>query len=63
MTKEIFFDLEFTAAGVNSLTDDGECFLVCAGQMEDGELYYNAIQQGLHVKFSSADVRDKLARI
>ena len=61
MTKEIFFDLEFTDLGIIPLSENGETFLICAGRMAHAEYYYWAKSQGLHVRFSTAEVRDRIA--
>jgi hypothetical protein len=59
MTKNLLFDLEFTTNGVISLSQPGFKFL-SSTDLGLKELYNEAIDKGLHVRFTTAEVRDRL---
>jgi hypothetical protein len=63
MTKSLLFDLEFGPTGVKSLSKRGEDFLIdmSSHTIGDKALYDEAIDDGLHVRFSDHQTRDKLS--
>lgn len=61
MTKEIFFDLEFTEDGVVNLSTAGYNFLANSNLDNLEELYRNAIDRGLHVRFQNKQALDRLS--
>jgi hypothetical protein len=61
MTKELFYDLHFTDTAITSMTDQGDAFLMSTPQGMSTQLAYRlAIDQGLHVRFENAAVRDSV---
>lgn len=64
MTKEIFYDLHFTDTTITALTHQGDMFVLHVPAVMSMQLAYRAaIDQGLHVRFETAAVRDSIAAI
>jgi hypothetical protein len=58
--KSLLFDIEFTSRGVIYLSQSGFSFLNTTYASSLKDLYNKAIDVGLHVRFASAEVRDKI---
>jgi hypothetical protein len=64
MTKQLTFDLEFKKDGIVALTDAGVTFLSLYRDNQDlSHAYRTATGYGLHVRFETADIRDRIARV
>lgn len=61
MTKELLFDLEFNETGVEALSLNGNRFMLLAYGPLTG-IYDEAVRVGLHVRFTSKEVRDRVIR-
>jgi hypothetical protein len=62
MTKSLLFDIEFTGSGkVVSVSQSGFDFLESSGHLITLKQIYNeAIDNGLHVRFANAETRDRV---
>jgi hypothetical protein len=62
MTKEIYFDLHFTDLDIAPISHKAVSFLGAAYRLglDRSTIYQCAVEQGLHVKFETATVRDSV---
>ena len=62
MTKDLLFDIEFTAEGkVKPLSQAGLHFLInCPDLLTRKQQYKTAVESGLHVRFATTSLRDML---
>ena len=62
MTKEIGFDLEFSQDSIQPVSDIGRYFLTTRTSSPEREIYQQAVNAGLHVRFATAALRDEITK-
>jgi len=65
MTKELNYDLHFTDTEIVAVSGVGHEFLETypVHLTDRTKIYKTAIQQGLHVRFETVQVRDVIAQV
>lgn len=65
MTKELFYDLDFTDTSIAPMSAKAVAFLAraYAAGLSRASIYQVAIDQGLHVRFETVTVRDSVTAV